>query len=99
MNQENQDYSDAPWITEEVLIERKGFKKVDFIKCDIEGGEFGLLTPSSKLLSMAKSIAIEVHAFAGDVEKFMRDVKSCGFIIGPVQRDPDGSVTFLAKRQ
>lgn len=97
--EESADYSDAPWITEEELIERTGISKIDFLKCDIEGGEFGLLTPSSKLLSITKSLAVEVHAFAGDVGKFVSDIEYSGFEIGPVQHDHDGSVTFLAKRK
>jgi FkbM family methyltransferase len=91
-------YRDAEWITEEQLIERAELKRVDFMKCDIEGGEFGLLTPSSKLLAMTKALACEVHAFAGDVTRFLSDIESCGFVIGPIQHDPDGSLTFLAKR-
>lgn len=94
----NENYADAEWITEEQLLERANIQSIDFIKCDIEGGEFGLLTPNSKLLAMTGALACEVHAFAGDVTKFIADVESCGFVIGPVQRDPDGSATFLAKR-
>ena len=48
---------------------------------------------------MTKALAVEVHAFAGDVAKFIADIESCGFIIGPIQHDPDGSATFLAKRR
>lgn len=92
-------YAGANWLTEQQFIERANIQSIDFLKCDIEGGEFGLLTPDSKLLAMAKVLAVEVHAFAGDVAKFMADVESCGFIIGPVQKDPDGTSTFLAKRQ
>ncbi len=94
----DENYADAEWLTEDQLIERANIQSIDFLKCDIEGGEFGLLTTSSKLLAMTKSLAVEVHAFAGDVTKFMDDIKSCGFIIGPVQTGPDGTTTFLAKR-
>jgi FkbM family methyltransferase len=95
----DENYAGAEWITEQQLIDRANIQSIDFLKCDIEGGEFGLLTTESKLLAMAKALAVEVHAFAGDVTKFMADVVSCGFIIGPVQRDRDGTVTFLAKRK
>lgn len=94
----DENYADAEWLTENQLIERMNIQSIDFLKCDIEGGEFGLLTTESKLLAMTKALAIEVHAFAGDVTKFMADIESCGFIIGPVQTAPDGTATFLAKR-
>lgn len=94
----DENYADAEWITEEQLIEYSNILSVDFLKCDIEGGEFGLLTPNSKLLAMTKALSCEVHAFAGDVGKFLVDIESSGFAIGPIQHASDGSVTFLAKR-
>jgi len=92
------DYAGAPWMSEDELIELAGLKTIDVLKCDIEGGEFFLLNPASKLLSMAKALAIEVHAFAGDVGQFVADLESCGFTLGPAQTDPDGTMTFPARR-
>lgn len=96
----NQDpnYADAPWITEEQLIQQSDLSKVDFLKCDIEGGEYMLLNRSSKLLAMTRSLAIEIHSFAGDVGLFIEELKSCGFSILTIKWDPDGSCTALAKR-
>lgn len=94
----NADYANAEWLSEDEFLRLAGIERIDFLKCDIEGSEFGLLAANSKLLSITKSLACEVHAFAGDVNGFLSDIESCGFVIGPVQRDPDGSVTFLAKR-
>jgi len=94
----DQNYADVSWITEDELIERAGVTRIDFLKCDIEGGEFGLLGSDSKLLAMTRALACEVHAFAGDVRQFMENIGACGFVLGPVQQDPDGTVTFLAKR-
>lgn len=88
----------APWMTEDELIEQLGIQRIDFLKCDIEGGEFTLLQPGSRLLAMANSFAAELHAFAGDVEGFISQLKASGFEIGPTQRDPDGSATVLARR-
>lgn len=96
---DDKNYAGAEWLTEDQLIERANIQSVDFLKCDIEGGEFGLLNTSSKLLAMTKALAIEVHAFAGDPSRFMADIESCGFMIGPADWAPDGSVTFLAKRK
>lgn len=94
----NENYMEAPWISEEELIKLGSLDKVDFLKCDIEGGEFGLLNSGSKPLAMTQSLAIEIHAFAGDVRAFLRELQSCGFNIILERWAPDGSVTALARR-
>jgi FkbM family methyltransferase len=91
-------YADAQWLSEDELIAMAGIDRVDFLKCDIEGGEFGLLTPQSKLLRMAQSLAIEIHHFAGSVDQFLDMLRECGFTVLAVQRDPDGTATALARR-
>ena len=48
---------------------------------------------------MAQKIAIEVHSFAGDVEKFLEMLVAQGFTLKYVQRDPDGTVTALGSRR
>lgn len=92
-------YHGAPWMSEADLIKEGHLAKVDFLKCDIEGGEFQLLTADSKLLAMTQNIAIEVHAFAGDVNEFMARLRRCGFGIVAAKYDPDGTATVLGKRQ
>jgi FkbM family methyltransferase len=91
-------YYDVPWITEAELIKEGHLTNVDFLKCDIEGGEFGFLTTESKLLSMTQSIAIEIHAFAGNVGEFIKRLEFCGFTIMAAKYDPDGTATVLGKR-
>ena len=91
-------YEDAPCMTESDFIRVTGVARVDFLKCDIEGGEFGLLGPDSELLRMARQLAVEVHAFAGDVEAFIGMIEDSGFEIRHVKRDPDGTATVLAMR-
>ena len=91
-------YAGAEWIGEDQLITQAGLERIDFLKCDIEGGEFDLLNPESKLLKMARRIGIEVHHFAGDVEKFMTMLVEQGFQLKYVQRDPDGTVTVIGSR-
>lgn len=93
------DYADAKWLSEEELIATAGIRDVDFLKCDIEGGEFGLLTSESKLLQMSRSLAIEIHQFAGDVAKFLSMLQDCGFTLLRVDYAPDGSATALARRE
>ena len=95
-NDEN--YSGAERMTEEKFLSTACAQSVDFLKCDIEGGEFALLTRQCRLLSLTNAIACEVHAFAGDVRKFLSDIEASGFAIISIQEAPDGSVTFLAKR-
>jgi hypothetical protein len=90
--------ADAQWITETDLIALAKIRHIDFLKCDIEGGEFGLLGRDSQLLAMTKVLACEVHAFAGDVAAFMSNITASGFTLGPIERELDGSVTFVAKR-
>lgn len=91
-------YHDALWMSEADLIKEGHLTKVDFLKCDIEGGEFQLLTADSKLLAMTQNIAIEVHAFAGDVNEFIERLRRCGFGIVAAKYDPDGTATVLGKR-
>ncbi len=91
-------YGGAPWISEDQLIEKAKLNSVDFLKCDIEGGEFDLLGRNSKLLTMTRLLAIEIHSFAGDVNYFIDELKACGFSILKITWDPDGSCTALAEK-
>jgi FkbM family methyltransferase len=91
-------YAGISWMTEDQLLAATNLKCVDFPKCDIEGGEFGLLHRESALLRMTKKLAIEVHAFAGDVQAFIHMLQEVGFAVKHIQRDPDGSATVLARR-
>jgi FkbM family methyltransferase len=91
-------YSGAAWLSEAELIAAGSVMRVDFLKCDIEGGEYELLRPGSKILGMAHKIAIEVHQFAGDVDAFLRMLAEQGFNLKHIQRDPDGTVTVLGER-
>jgi FkbM family methyltransferase len=92
-------YAGAEYITEGELLERVKAPHIDFVKCDIEGGEFKLLTRGSKLLAMARALACEVHGDTRDITTFIGDIEAAGFTIGPTQRARDGgSAVFLAKR-
>ena len=95
---EDANYSDAEWITEDELMRRAAIRQIGLLKCDIEGSEFGLLGPRSKLLAITRVLACEVHASAGDVATFVADLQASGFGIDQIDRAPDGSVTLLARR-
>lgn len=94
----NPAYRGIGWLSEDDLIEQGRIGAIDFLKCDIEGGEYALLTPDSRVLKMTRKLAVEVHSFAGDVDKFVQTIVMSGFRILYVQRDPDSTVTLLAKR-
>ncbi len=66
-------------ISEDELIERCGIERIDFLKCDIEGSEFDLLTEDSRLLAMTRQIGIEVHKDVGDAEAFLAMLERQGF--------------------
>jgi FkbM family methyltransferase len=91
-------YSDAEFWTEDQLLARAPLEQIDFLKCDIEGGEFALLSPSSRILKMTKKIAIEIHSFAGNVESLITTLAESGFQILHVERSSDGTATVLGKR-
>jgi FkbM family methyltransferase len=44
---EQSEYQGAEFISQVEFIERNQLARIDFLKCDIEGSEFGLLTPDS----------------------------------------------------
>lgn len=92
-------YREADWLSEEEFIDIAKLTKIDFLKCDIEGAEYGLLRPGGMLLNMVRKIAVEIHAFAGDVGGFQDMLRSEGFAIRYVQSDPDGTATVLAERK
>ena len=93
------DYVGAAQLTEDQLIERINSPRIDFIKCDIEGGEFKLLGRTSKLLAMARALACEVHARAGDIDECVANVEASGFVVGPMRYTGNGKFrVFLAKK-
>lgn len=91
-------YDDAQWLTEAELLAATKLERIDFLKCDIEGGEFSLLNPTSRVLGMVRKIAVEIHSFAGNVDAFVGMLRDAGFTILHEQRDPDGTRTVLARR-
>jgi FkbM family methyltransferase len=91
------DYADAPSISEAELISRIAISKIDLLKCDIEGSEFFLLEPDSRLLSMTDRLAIELHKWGGDIQVFLSHLIRIGFEIGRVEW-AGGSCIALCRR-
>jgi FkbM family methyltransferase len=94
---ENPEYGGAKWINQQELLELGGLDHIDFLKCDIEGSEFELLTPESPILQRARQLAIEVHDFAGDRQTFIEMLQSNGWDVGVVKHSADCCVA-LARR-
>jgi FkbM family methyltransferase len=91
-------YAGVEWVKEEEFLSSCSIDCVDFLKCDIEGGEFALLRRGGRLLGMTRKLAIEVHHFAGDVDAFVNMLVAEGFQIKAMQRETDGTATVLAAR-
>jgi FkbM family methyltransferase len=98
LQKQSEDYGDAVHLTEQKLLQLAG-GRIDFLKCDIEGSEFDLIKPHSRILHATRKFACEVHAFGGAVQEFIDGVTKSGFKVLHVKRDPDGTATLLAKRR
>jgi FkbM family methyltransferase len=92
------DYQGAPSVSEEAFVEEFNIRRIDFLKCDIEGSEFFMLEPGSKLLSLTRNLAIEIHAWGGSVKNFLERLRGMGFEIGSIAEDASGTCIALCKR-
>lgn len=92
------DYRDAHYLTEPAFLEEFDVQKIDFLKCDIEGSEFFLIDPESKLLSITECLAIEVHSWGGSVPTFLDFVRSAGFEIGSLVEERTGTCIALCRK-
>ncbi len=95
---EDPHYHGADFVTQEEFIAKHHLTKIDFLKCDIEGSEFGLLNAESPILAMTDQLAIEIHDFAGDRYEFIHMLEACGFELAPV-RHHDTSCIAQARRK
>jgi hypothetical protein len=73
------DLDEVPTIGEDQFLERCKLTEVGFLKCDIEGSEYALLGPSSRILDISRQIAIEIHKRAGDHQAFIENLVAKGF--------------------
>ena len=90
-------YRDAEWIEEAAFIERYGITEIDLLKIDIEGSEYAFLDPSSRLLDMARQLALEVHGFAGDAKAFIASVEQKGFRIASIDWEGDCCIALATR--
>jgi FkbM family methyltransferase len=95
---ENPDYRGVPFITEKEFLDEFHIERVDFLKCDIEGSEFFLLQPDSKLLSLTRNLAIEIHECGGSVTNFLSHLRQVGYEIRDVTYGAGESCIALCQR-
>jgi len=76
------------------IIERYELEQIDFLKVDIEGSEFDLMSDAIGWLSRVRRLAMEVHLQYGDLRKIVRTLKEAGFEVWLVDNDKRG-VPFL----
>jgi FkbM family methyltransferase len=67
------------FLSEDEFVRRYNLERIDLIKCDIEGSEYGLFTPQSRLLRMASQLAIEVHGDPATRAPFIQMLRDHGF--------------------
>ncbi|MHB9011050.1 MAG: FkbM family methyltransferase [Ignavibacteriaceae bacterium] len=92
----NPSTANAKFISQKEFIEINNLKKIEFLKCDIEGSEFEFIKDTS-LLQITDQLAIEIHDFAGNRTEFISKLKLLGFIIGPIKNDSESCI-LLAKK-
>jgi len=66
----------------------KPFKKIDFLKIDIEGGEFkSILGMKESDLKKARYVVMEIHYNCGNVDDVISKFKRCGFKVVHLTHD------------
>jgi FkbM family methyltransferase len=69
----------VPTVSEADFIQRFGIERIQYLKVDIEGSEFALLRPESRLLDISDKVAIEAHHWGGDARMFVDRLLEKGF--------------------
>jgi hypothetical protein len=80
----------VPALRFDALLEQNAISSVDFLKIDIEGSEFDLLTHDNEWLRSVRKIAMEVHPEYGDPKGLEEILVSFGFEV--FMKDLDGRV-------
>lgn len=85
-------------VTLPQLLARHDIVQVGFMKCDIEGGEFALLSFAGEALRRIDNIAIEMHPEMGDPSSVVAALSSAGFALRPTDQfgdPPQGAPHYL----
>jgi FkbM family methyltransferase len=94
-----------PVLTMSQIIERHKLERIHFLKIDVEGSEFDLLTNDNEWLERVEKIAMEVHSDFGNVNILASTLSDCGFVVSFVNNGgrvvstiPDASGYVFAMR-
>lgn len=69
----------VPMLSMPSVLSHLGDRRVDLLKLDIEGSEFGLLMDSPEWLDRVQHVVAELHPDAGDVEHLLAVLGRRGF--------------------
>jgi FkbM family methyltransferase len=87
---EHFDGRNPPTVEIAEVLDRHGFARVDFLKCDIEGSEFDLFLHNTEWLSRVRRIAMEVHPAFGDPLVLQNLLTQRGFTVNLRNADLTG---------
>lgn len=69
------------------ILDAHGIDRVDLLKMDIEGSEFGLFAAPGAWLGRVRRIVAEVHAGHGDARALMGRIRDAGFDVTRLDAD------------
>ncbi|WP_066661514.1 MULTISPECIES: FkbM family methyltransferase [unclassified Sphingomonas] len=90
-------YTDAERVSEADFLAQHGIDRIAFLKCDIEGSEYFLTDPQSRLLDISDRVGIEIHAFGGDVKGFLAELERRGFRLENVIWDGEDCIALAVR--
>jgi FkbM family methyltransferase len=86
----------VPVLSQRDLLDQINVKRIDLLKCDIEGSEFGLFTAQNDLLAITQQLALELHPDSGDAEALIASIQAMGF---ETNIHPQGPTFILLARR
>jgi len=66
-------------VTVDEIMNGYGMDRIEFLKCDIEGGEFDVFLRNNAFLARVDRIAMELHPKEGDIDPLCRVLVESGF--------------------
>lgn len=99
LSQEQEEYGGVPFLDEAGFLQTNGVTRIDFLKCDIEGSEYTLLTPGSRMLAITRQLAMELHDFAGDRNQFLDMLRQVGFEVVIYRESPGDCIVHAWRRE
>lgn len=73
-------------VTIDEIMNRYGMDRIEFLKCDIEGGEFDVFLKNNAFLDKVDRIAMELHPEEGDIDALGKALARSGFMLKPTDR-------------